>query len=115
MSCQLLTQTIGDTKKYTVTFKDSDGNAIDITGATVYLTVKKNKTDSDSDAIFQKTVTSHSDPTNGVTEFTILASDTATIDVNNYVYDIQFVNGTEVKTFLKGRWQVTDETTISIT
>ena len=58
--CQNLTIFKKSTKVYKLTFK-KDGTVTDITGSTVYMTVKKNVEDSDAEAIINKTVTSHSD------------------------------------------------------
>lgn len=72
----------GDALKITVTVEDSDGNAIDISGANViewYL--KDNATDSDADAILSKTksgggITFTSDGTDGKFDIKIDTSDT---------------------------------------
>ena len=79
----------GDDKTYTVTFLDSDGVAIDITGYTVFFTVKANLTDSDDNAIIKKDITSHSDPTNGQTELSFAASDTDGVEEGTYYFDLQ--------------------------
>ncbi len=36
----------GDTENITVTFKDENGNALDLTNSAVYFTIKRNKTQS---------------------------------------------------------------------
>ena len=64
--------------------------AFDITGYTVFFTVKS-KTDTatdDSSALIQKTVSSHTDAVNGQTSIDLTETDTR-IDPGKYVYDIQ--------------------------
>lgn len=85
-----LTVIRGDTKTYNLTFKDSDGDPIDITGYTVFFTVKSkpdNQLD-DASALISKTIENHTDPTNGVTQIALSPDDT-NISSGNYLYDIQ--------------------------
>lgn len=70
-----------------VTRTDSNGDAIDITGFTYFFTVKNKKSDSDSNALILKTITSHEDPTSGVTQITILNADTKDKKPGSYFYD----------------------------
>lgn len=81
----------GDDESLTVTFKDEDGAVIDITGYTVFFTMKKRPDDDsdDSDAPIKKTVTSHSDPTNGETIIYLTSAETAVLEARRYVYDLQ--------------------------
>jgi hypothetical protein len=74
---------------WTVTLKDSDEAPIDITGYTFLFVVKSNIGDEDEDALIKKIITTHTDPTNGVTQITINSDDT--IGKNGkYVYDYQY-------------------------
>lgn len=78
-----------------------DGVPVDITGATVYFTVKSAEYDStqdDSTAIIEATITSHIDPTNGITNIELSPSQTSYIQgvegnyivpSKNYTYDIK--------------------------
>ena len=60
----------GDDITINATFKDDNGDAINITGYTVFFTVKDNYTSTtDSAALISKTVTSHTSPTTGATTF----------------------------------------------
>lgn len=103
----------GDDKTFNLTFKDSDGNAIDITGDTIYFTVKKKENDVDANALIQKTVTSHSDPTNGITAIDLTDSDTD-IDIGLWHFDIQRkVSSGEIQTILKDRFRVDRDITIT--
>lgn len=75
----------------TITFKDSAGTAIDITGYTVWFIVKKKREDTDDEALINKTQTSHSDPTNGITTIDLTNSDTD-IDAENLFYGIKWLD-----------------------
>jgi hypothetical protein len=76
-------------KVWNITFKNSSGVPIDITGATVYVTVKHNSASSDDSAVIKKKITSHSDPTNGATQLTITKDD-SNISEKDYILDIKF-------------------------
>jgi len=78
----------GDTKTYSLTFTDADNAAIDITGWTIFFTVKEKKSDADDDAVLKKDVTVHGDPTNGLSSIALSATDTD-ISPSRYYYDIQ--------------------------
>jgi hypothetical protein len=93
------------TNTYNITFKDSAGDAIDITNWTVLFTVKRSVDETDAQAVISKTVTSHSDPTHGITTITLSSSDTDKIQ-GEYLYDIAYVDdsgnrkATEPDTFI---------------
>ena len=75
----------GDQFDLEVTITENDGTtAVDLTGATAVLTVKKST--NDATAVISKTGT-HTTPTSGITSFSLLTTDTAT--AGRYVYDIQ--------------------------
>lgn len=61
---------------------------VDITGYTFLFTVKSKISDSDANAIIKKEITSHSDPTNGVTEIVLVETDTQDLS-GVYLYDYQ--------------------------
>lgn len=69
----------------------------DITGATVYFTVKSKKNDVDGDAVLLKEITTHSDPVNGITELVLTVDDTKDIPEGGYQAEISYKNGTTVK------------------
>lgn len=79
----------GDDVSITIKFTDSDGNPIDLTGATVYFTAKNNLSDADNDAVLSADITSHSNPTNGETVLTFADTDTDGLTVKSYYYDLQ--------------------------
>lgn len=81
----------GEDQVNTVTILAEDGNPLDITGYTFLFTVKNKLNDSDDNALIYKEITSHSDPTNGVTEITLVPADTAD-KAGNYFYDYQWTD-----------------------
>jgi len=86
----------GDTTDITVTITDENGSAVDITGATVYFTIKSKISDDDSNSLIQKEITNHTDPINGKTTISLSATETAEFPPDNYVWDLQikFPDGT---------------------
>ncbi|MFA5177055.1 MAG: hypothetical protein WC440_02760 [Candidatus Omnitrophota bacterium] len=78
----------GDSYAWTLTF-DKDDVVVNITGWTVFFTLKKNWQLPDSEASLQKIITSHTDPVNGQTVLTLLPTDTINLDVGKYDYDIK--------------------------
>lgn len=80
----------GDTTNITLTLTDQDGDPIDLTGATVFFTAKPDFDNdvTDADAVITKEVSSHTDPTNGITVIPLTASDTD-ITPGIYHYDVQ--------------------------
>ena len=78
------------TKIYELIFKNKTTGAYeDITDWTIYFTAKINMNDPDASAVISKTVTEHSEPTNGITLITLEPTDTD-IDAGNYYFDIGF-------------------------
>ena len=73
-------------KAYELQFTKNN-RAIDITGWTIYFTVKSKKSDTDGEALIQKDVTSHSDPTQGITLISLSATETDII--GSKYYDIK--------------------------
>jgi hypothetical protein len=80
--------TEGDGAAFDLTFEDETGAAVDITGWTVWLTIKDDPGDSDADAIVQQNNTTHADPPNGLTSFSLSNADTAGVTGHKH-YDIQ--------------------------
>jgi len=92
----------GDDFSFEFTYEDSDGNAIDITGATIRFTAKYDITDDDNEAIVQKTAVL-TDPSNGV--FTITLTDTDVVGPERIFgyYDIQLTeSGGDTSTLVWG-------------
>jgi hypothetical protein len=78
----------GDDVTIPVTFTDSDGDPINLTGCTVFFTVKNEKSDDDDDAVISKSVTSHTTPASGITQVVLTHTDTD-IDPGSYYWDLQ--------------------------
>lgn len=78
----------GDDRSLEVTVKYPNGSVKDITGWTIFYMVKKQKTDSDADAVIDKTITTHTDPSNGVTVVELTDNDTD-IDIGIYHEEVQ--------------------------
>ena len=89
---------------------DADGNAIDITGQTLFFTVKHNAIDDDDDAIISKDITVHATPASGLS--TLILSDTDT-DVNpgRYVYDFKRQDGATSIPYTGGEFVVSSGVT----
>lgn len=90
----------GDDQPFSLKFKEG-GVVKNITGWTIFFTLKKNKDDSDDDAIIKKTV-SPTNPTEGEAEFSI--TDEETDDLQGiYYYDVQTKNASgDIKTVMIG-------------
>jgi hypothetical protein len=105
----------GDTQRYKLTLKDaSTGNPIDITGATIWFTMKPEITYDDTNAVIQKQVINHIDAPNGVTEVVLESAYTRNLELGTYYYDFQYVSKYgDVKTILMGKVKVLGDVTIS--
>lgn len=102
----------GDDKTWNLNFTDANGDPIDLTGSTVFFTVKVNKSDPDSDAVISKSQSSHTNPTGGVTSISLTNSDT-NVKVGNYYYDFQLVDSAGlVTTILTGIFMIKQDITI---
>lgn len=106
----------GDTKVFNLSFKDTDGQPIDITGHELWFTMKKKLTDSDDQAILQKRVVfpSSSESEGGVGTLSLTSHETKEIDPEIYYYDIQKVipeNPPVVATVMSGKIAVLSDIT----
>lgn len=88
MACNDITIPKYTSKSYKMLFKNN-GTVEDITGWTIYFTVKENMQDSDANAKIKKDITVHEDPTNGKTYLRLTKEDT-NIDAGSYHYDIKY-------------------------
>lgn len=80
----------GRTYDFAYAHTDTAGDAVPLTGCTVYFTVKADKYDSDisdTSAPIKKTVTSHTDAAAGLTAWTIDDTDTY-IEPGKYYFDV---------------------------
>ena len=89
MQTQNLEIVKGFDQSYILTFTDSDG-AIDISQWTVYFTVKTQKT---ATVMISKTVTVHTDPTNGISRIALTNLET-NIARGTYKYTLTVKTGT---------------------
>lgn len=109
-----------DTFKLRVTFTDAQGQGIDITGWTVWFTVRdkyslSELTDvtTDTDAVIAKDWTSHTTPTQGITDLELSKEET-NITPGDYAFDIQIKNtDDEIFTPLVGTFTLLPEVTRS--
>lgn len=81
----------GDDKTWILFLRTPAGAAINITGMTVYFTVKTAPDDdlTDAAAVLKKDITSHFDATGGKTYLILVPADTKAKPVSGYSYDIQ--------------------------
>ena len=85
---------------------------VDITGATIFFTIKTKPSDTDDNAILQKTITTLTDASNGEAEIELSPTDTNLI-VGNYLYDIAIKNSDgDIFTVLEGNICVMQDITI---
>jgi hypothetical protein len=90
----------GDTASMVFNFKDGAGVVVPLTGKTLTVTAKKSLEDADSDAVFQKAVTSHTNAAGGVTTVSLTSMDTATL--GNLWIDAVLSGGGDVRTLFVG-------------
>jgi hypothetical protein len=102
--------TRGDSGRLDVSVKDADGTAYNLTGATLFLTVKSALTDADSAAVIRKEVTSHSNATGGLSHFDLLTTDNATAGTRYYDVQIKGADN-KVYTLFGGLWKVLSDVT----
>jgi len=92
-----------DTKIYTFTIKNS-GVAVDISGWSVYFTVKSNLEDLDADALILKSYVFPTDATSalGIGYLALTSSDT-NVDACVAYYDMKFADTGYRNTFVRGK------------
>jgi hypothetical protein len=69
-------------------FFDEEDLFVDITGATIFFTVKNLPSDSDTNAVLKKDITSLTEPTSGEAEIELTPTDTSSL-LGNYLYSIK--------------------------
>lgn len=102
----------GDDETIEITFTDENGAPINITGYTVMFTLRANinKT-SDTDALLQKNVTSHTNAVGGISAIGLSNSDT-NITPGEYYYDVQYKDtSNKIKTVVIGTCTVIQDVT----
>ena len=110
----------GNSKLFAFPLTNSDGDPIDLTGATVTMTAKAAYTDTDAAAVFQKTeadgITVVS-ALNGVITVDLDPADTSSLTgkVNRLIYDIQVQDADDrVSTPVRGKLVVQPDVTETI-
>jgi hypothetical protein len=105
-----LTWTRGDSGRLDVVVKQADGTAYNLTGATLFLTVKNALTDADSAAAIRKEVTAHDNAVGGISQFILVPADNATAGTR--YYDVQLKTTDErIYTLFGGLWKVLSDVT----
>lgn len=109
-----LSMTRGDTAAFTITVTRS-GSAENITGATLYFTVKSNSAQADAAAIIQKSTVSGITITNGaggIASVAITPANTSSVTPGVYYYDVQYrTTGGDVYTVDSGYFLLQEEIT----
>lgn len=92
----------------TITVKDNDGVAINITGYTIYFTVRE--TPESTTALINKTVTSHTTPASGISSVTLDAATDTNIAEGSYYYQfgVRDGSGNILKT-VRGKFNVAQD------
>lgn len=84
----LIEVTQGDDKTLTFFFTNVDETAYDLTGCTLFFTVKKNYEDADASALINTTLTLSATPIDGTATLALVPANTKYM-LGTYVYDIQ--------------------------
>lgn len=83
----------GDSRTFKVRFLDAAGNARDLTGGTVYLTLNRSGDPvDDTSAALQKTITDIENPTSGIVTFKLSTVEAKSLKPGNYWYDAELVD-----------------------
>jgi hypothetical protein len=91
---------IGDTWPFRITIKDATGVAVDVSTFTFYFTIKKNYTKTDTNAVFQKDITTLSDPIHGIVDFVVSSTESKLIPAGICKCDISYTYSGVVQTAL---------------
>jgi hypothetical protein len=99
----------GDTVMIPLTFRDSDGNPIDLTGITFESQIRRAPADEEATPLISMDC-NVPEPTSGRVLISLSSEQTTLLD-NLYVYDLQATNGSVVRTYLSGTISVVKEVT----
>lgn len=103
--------TRGDSGRLDVSLQSPDATPYDLTGCTLFLTVKSRIADIDDAALLRIDVSTHDDAAGGKSHFDIPAS-SGNIAPGQYVYDVQMkTDSNEIYTLFSGLWIVRDDVT----
>ena len=107
MALRRLEMTRGDSKTFTLTFKNSAGVPYCLKNWVVFFTMKTNISLDDSEASLQKIVTTFADTTSGtsgVAAIELLPADTASLEAREYDFDIAVITSdSKSYTVMKGK------------
>ncbi len=103
MTVQDFVREQGTDEPITLTIKDSDGNAQDITGWTIRLTLKDYPSDTDANAVLQEDAVI-TNASGGLAQFNLSDSDTDSLE-GTYYYDIRYKDsGGDIKVIYSGKF-----------
>lgn len=107
----------GDSRAISLTVRDAEGDAFNLTGCTVFFTVNATEApDDDTAAIIEKEVTVHTNPTAGLTTISITNADTQDLTPGSYWYDIQLKDTSgNITSLKKDRFIIISDITRRIT
>ena len=102
----------GDSYTFQLAFRDQNDFPLNISGATVYFTMKSKIGLSDNEAEMQIETATHIDEGNGITRVSITPADWGQIEDGKYYYDFQIITSSGiVKTTQEGVVKVTNDIT----
>lgn len=115
MISETITIVRGDDHEHEITFVDVDDSTgietpLDLTGATVALTVKKNPADPQSKAIFSVSTATHTNAAQGETKIVLTPTETSISGEFYYDLQITFPNG-KIKSVNKGKYIIDQDVT----
>lgn len=106
------THTKGDTFSEVAFEVKKNGTAINLTGATIKMQLRKEYSDTSASLSLTSVASAGITITSAVAGQFKINAQIIDIEVFNYVYDIQFtLSGGEVRTYVKGGFNVTPEVT----
>lgn len=101
----------GDTVDLDIQLFDVEDNEINLTGCTVFFTVKRNIQDADSKALISKDITSFTSPITGDVAITLTATDVDYVGEFFYDIKIKYTNG-KIQSVLTDKFILAAHTTI---
>lgn len=82
----------GDTYSVAVSIKDASGSPVDVSGRSIYMTLKRHLTDTDEQGVQTSGVLSGADAVNGIARLMFTPQQTDALENTQYWYDIQLVS-----------------------
>ena len=104
-----------DDKVFTFYFYNESGSAIDLSGCSLYTTVKQNADDTDANAKISASLEVTSPATAGIATWTLVPADTQYLS-GIYQWDVQMKSATgKVTTLIKDVIEITPDITVRTT